>query len=386
MSKGEKPYDVAVFIGRFQPFHNGHLKVVMDAVTKKADKLIILVGSSNIARDTRNPFTYEERVALILDVLAGHAAKIVADTSGDPDHVTAWRRKFFESVVVCPLPDSPYDLQEWIENVQHVVRQASAPALRPRICLVGHERDHTSYYLKLFPQWTYEPAGDASGIEATHLREDYFRGGVNFHASEWRDSGPIWPQVCPPETIRFLDSFRGSKAYGRLMDDRRAELDYKAEWGGKEPHVTVDSVVVQSGHVLVVRRGGRYGTDMLAMPGGFLEVDRKETLLQGACRETFEETKLYAHISEDVTDEHRHRALYTHLRGRDVFDDPNRSRRGRLITHAFLFKLPDDFRLPPVEGSDDAKEAFWLPISEVRADEFFEDHAFIVEKMIRQFL
>lgn len=381
----DKSYDVAVFIGRFQPFHNGHLKVVTDAL-KKADKLIILVGSSNIARDTRNPFTYEERADLIRAVLDGHAVKRIADTSADPAQVDPTKKWYRDRVIVAPLPDSPYDLQEWIENVQHLVRQNSAPALRPRVMLTGHERDHTSYYLRLFPQWDYVPADAPTSIEATHLREDFFRGGVDFHSKAWRDVGPIWPDVCPPETIRFLDGFRGSKHYGRMLDERRAELDYKAQWGAKEPHVTVDSVVVQSGHVLVVRRGGAYGTDLLAMPGGFLEVGRKETLLQGACRETFEETRLYEHISPDVTNADRHRALYTHLRGRDVFDDPNRSRRGRLITHAFLFKLPDDYRLPPVEGSDDAKEAFWLPISEVRADQFFEDHAFIIEKMIRQFL
>ncbi|UTC29649.1 bifunctional NMN adenylyltransferase/nudix hydrolase [Bajunvirus bajun] len=364
-------YDMAVLIGRFQPFHNGHLAVIEKAL-ERADKVLILVGSANLARDTRNPFTYEERRGMIRDALDGAAF------FRDGFDTTAGQR-----ITIAPLPDSPYDLQEWIEQVQTLVKLHAAPMLRPRVCLTGNDRDATSYYLKLFPQWTYEPTGALAGdIASTGLREAYFAGGVNFHDNAWKDSGPVWPQVVPPETIAFLDKFRGTSFYGRLMDDRKAEIDYRAEWGHKEPHTTVDAVVIQSGHVLVIRRGGRYGTGMLAIPGGHLEPH--ETLLDGAVRECFEETMLFSHLVRDnyITDERR-RMLHTHMRGRDVFGDPNRSRRGRVITHAFLFKLPDDYRLPEVKANDDAAEAFWLPISEVKADEFFEDHAFVIERLIR---
>lgn len=360
--------DVMVLIGRFQPFHNGHLDVIAKALAA-CERIIVLVGSANLARDTRNPFTYEERATLIRAAVVGR-----------------FGQEALTRVVVNALPDSPYDLQEWIETVQMTVKLNTAPFVRPAICLTGHERDETSFYLKLFPQWAYMGAGDTSGINATALRADYFRGGIDFTSKAWREDGPIWRDVVPPETIAFLDSFRNKPEYARLMRERAAEIAYKKKYG-PGPHVTCDSVVIQSGHVLVGRRKGEYGTGLLAIPGGFLEVARNETLLEGAERECFEETRLFDHFGPDnqITDERR-RMLHTHLRGQDVFGDPNRSRRGRIITHAHLFKLPDDYNLPAVGEWDDLEDVHWMPISDVRVDEFFEDHAFIIEKMIRQFL
>lgn len=365
--KGLKKPDVMVFIGRFQPLHNGHLDVVAKALDT-AERLIILVGSANLARDTRNPFTYEERASLIRAAIVGRFGEEV-----------------LTRVVVNALPDSPYDLQEWIETVQMTVKLNTAPFVRPTIALTGHERDETSFYLKLFPQWRYIGAGDQSGINATALRNDLFTGGVDLTSKAWRENGPVWPNMVPPETITFLQAFRGRPEFARLMRDLAAEVAYRKKYG-KGPHTTVDAVVIQSGHVLVGRRKGEYGTGMLALPGGFLEVERGETLLEGAVRECFEETRLFDHFGPKnlITDERR-RMLHTHLRGRDVFDDPNRSRRGRLITHAHLFKLPDDYSLPAVEEWDDLTEVHWMPISEVRMDEFFEDHAAIIETMLRKF-
>lgn len=363
----KKP-DVMVFIGRFQPLHNGHMDVIAKALDT-SERLIILVGSSNLARDTRNPFTYEERAALIRAAIVGRFGE------------DALLR-----VVVNALPDSPYDLQEWIETVQMTVKMNTSPFVRPSIALTGHERDETSFYLKLFPQWAYVGAGDSSGINATALRRDLFDGGVDLFSTAWRDSGPVWPNMAPPETLAFLQAFRGKPEYARLMRERKAEVAYLEKYG-PGPHVTLDAVVVQSGHVLVGRRKGEYGQGMLALPGGFLEVERNETLLDGAVRECFEETRLYDHFGPDnrITAERR-RLLHTHLRGRDVFAEPNRSRRGRIITHAHLFKLPDDYSLPTVGEWDDLTDVHWMPVSDVRVDEFFEDHAFIIEKMIRQFL
>ena len=47
-------YDLAVFIGRFQPFHNGHMKVVETALQQSA-QVLILTGSSYQPRTPRNP-------------------------------------------------------------------------------------------------------------------------------------------------------------------------------------------------------------------------------------------------------------------------------------------------------------------------------------------
>ena len=51
-------------IGRFQPFHNGHLKLIQN-IQSKYDEIIIGIGSSQYCYDKQNPFTIEERRVMI---------------------------------------------------------------------------------------------------------------------------------------------------------------------------------------------------------------------------------------------------------------------------------------------------------------------------------
>jgi nicotinamide-nucleotide adenylyltransferase len=54
-----------LLIGRFQPFHLGHLKALQFALSK-VDKLWIGLGSSNKSTQKNNPFSAEERKEMIL--------------------------------------------------------------------------------------------------------------------------------------------------------------------------------------------------------------------------------------------------------------------------------------------------------------------------------
>ena len=66
-------FEYLVFIGRFEPFHNGHAAVARTALSK-AKKLIFLVGSAETPRTIKNPWTVAERAVMIqsaLDVDAG---------------------------------------------------------------------------------------------------------------------------------------------------------------------------------------------------------------------------------------------------------------------------------------------------------------------------
>ena len=64
-----------------------------------------------------------------------------------------------------------------------------------------------------------------------------------------------------------------------------------------------------------------------------------------------------------------------------VFDAPTRSLRGRIITHAFLFRLPERRKLFSVKGGDDAAHAQWFRLGDLRPEMFFEDHWSIIEEM-----
>ena len=54
-----------LLIGRFQPFHLGHLEALRFALSK-VDKLWVGLGSSNIPVEKNNPFTAQQRKEMIL--------------------------------------------------------------------------------------------------------------------------------------------------------------------------------------------------------------------------------------------------------------------------------------------------------------------------------
>jgi nicotinamide-nucleotide adenylyltransferase len=53
-----------VFVGRFQPFHKGHLGAIKKIVDE-VDELVIVVGSSQYSHKLDNPFTAGERITMI---------------------------------------------------------------------------------------------------------------------------------------------------------------------------------------------------------------------------------------------------------------------------------------------------------------------------------
>ena len=54
-----------LLIGRFQPFHLGHLDAVLFGLSR-AENLFICIGSSNKSNERKNPFSAEERREMIL--------------------------------------------------------------------------------------------------------------------------------------------------------------------------------------------------------------------------------------------------------------------------------------------------------------------------------
>ncbi len=54
----------ALFPGRFQPFHNGHLHVIQN-ILKNNDQILIMLGSAQHSHKLGHPLTVEERTELI---------------------------------------------------------------------------------------------------------------------------------------------------------------------------------------------------------------------------------------------------------------------------------------------------------------------------------
>ena len=62
-----KKYKLGMYLGRFQPFHNGH-KSIVDKMLKECEKVVIVIGSSDKKGTVQNPFPAWERATMIREV------------------------------------------------------------------------------------------------------------------------------------------------------------------------------------------------------------------------------------------------------------------------------------------------------------------------------
>jgi len=84
-----------LFVGRFQPFHKGHLATVKFALGK-VDQLVIVVGSAQKSHESKNPFTAGERVRMIKESLDSDKvdmSKVLIIPVPDVDVHSLWTRQ-----------------------------------------------------------------------------------------------------------------------------------------------------------------------------------------------------------------------------------------------------------------------------------------------------
>jgi len=339
-----KKYDYGIVIGRFQPFHLAHRDLIQHSLSL-AEKVIVILGSARSAPDVKNPFTPAMREEIIRACF--------------PD----------ENLVFRAVRDYPYNDHVWTAEIQNVVGEIveEDENENAHIAIVGFFKDRSSYYLNLFPQWRFEEfyCADKQNlkINGTQIREKYFA------------DDESWKQLVPEKVEKYLNAFQQTDFYPNLKSEFEYIQKYKEDtrFVGvpfAPIFVTTDAVVVQSGHILVIRRGHQPGKGLLALPGGFLAAD--STLEDSAIRELKEETQIKVPAA----------VLRGSIKAHHAFDYPERSLRGRTITFAYFIELEASLKdgLPRVKGGDDAAKAFWLPLSALgeKEDEFFEDHINII--------
>lgn len=329
-------FDYLVFIGRFQPFHLGHRFVIEQALAQ-SKQVIVLIGSARVPRSTRNPFTVHERTQMILGAFSAEQAARI--------HCVA-------------LDDILYNDTRWVHQVQQAVFSVTGSAAGHKIGLIGHNKDSSSYYLSLFPHWPAVNVANFDNLSATPIRDSYLLGAT-----------PL-ADFVPVSTLTVLQQLSQTDSYQKLQEEAWFIDCYKRQWE-LSPYpptfVTVDAVVIQSGHILLVERQAMPGQGLYALPGGF--IDARETLFDACVRELREETRLK--VPDPV--------IRGSLKAQKTYDDPYRSARGRTITQAFYFALKNDpAGLPKVKGGDDARRAFWLPLANVQPEQMFEDHFAII--------
>lgn len=131
----------------------------------------------------------------------------------------------------------------------------------------------------------------------------------------------------------------------------------------KKPSLTCDicicTIIDNELKILLIKRRDDPFKDCWAIPGGFLDVDKDETLDSAAYRELKEETSVEGIYLEQLK----------------TYGDQHRDPRLRVITVAYFALLPID-KIGNVQAGDDAKEAKWFSLSALPDLAF--DHAIIL--------
>jgi bifunctional NMN adenylyltransferase/nudix hydrolase len=308
-----------IFIGRFQPIHQGHIHALGIAASQ-VDKLYIFVGSANQCRSIRNPWTYQERVNMIRSKLWAH------------------RISNFEIV---PLNDYKYSDTQWMSDVRSTIEhyEIESPIL------FGHLKDGNDY-LKWFPELRFKSIEAEYKINATAIRKRMFetddpdmpetvRGDYEFYKKETA----LFANYPFPETLNFNCS---------------------------------DAILECQGHVLLIQRKFSPGRGAWALPGGFR--NQRETFLSCAIRELQEETNV--RVPEKVL---RGSIVKTELFDDPSrsFGIP----RNTMAVYMRISPNPDG-SLPRANGADDAALCKWIPLTDALNNiEMYDDHKDIISKV-----
>lgn len=121
---------VGLLIGRFQPLHKGHIKLIKDGL-KKYDKVIILVGTKEF-RDFKNPFDFKFVNELI---------------------TINFKKEIFNDnkLYVSPVEDKIFDA-DWLDTIKHILNFTfdvmNLCKENTNFYLMGTNKDRSTYYLK----------------------------------------------------------------------------------------------------------------------------------------------------------------------------------------------------------------------------------------------
>jgi len=157
----------ALFVGRFQPFHYGHLHAIK-TILNECDELVLVVGSAQMSHEHDNPFTAGERIEMIRAAL--NAADIPTDR-----------------YMIIPIADAPAH-RVWVSAVESQTPRFdmvySNQSLTRRLLI---EAGYNVKYIEMYERGKYE---------ATEIRRRILE------AEDWSD-------LVPTEVYRIVQEIDG---------------------------------------------------------------------------------------------------------------------------------------------------------------------------------
>jgi bifunctional NMN adenylyltransferase/nudix hydrolase len=341
----------AVVIGRFPLCLHAHTAMIERALAESSQALVLIRAAFH-PRTPRDPFTWQERAELIMASMRAELRE--------------------RHVGFMPMRDHS-DPRRWAAQVRETVgaRGETGPVDRVRL----YVEKSPAWKCPAFEGWERAAGVDADEHEASRLLAMILQAPSAPGGRTAIDEALAHAEaMVAPAVLERLRQWTRDANFEGLVHEQQALDAARAQWSAApyEPiFTTVDCVVQCAGQVLLVQRGNHPGKGLWALPGGFVEP--RESLADGAMRELIEETALAIDAAE----------LPAALRAVRVFDQPDRSQRGRTITHAHHFHLGEGAP-PAVLGSDDAAEARWVPLEEIPdlEERLFEDHFQILDEMV----
>lgn len=158
----------ALFIGRFQPFHNGHLYALKEILSNE-DQVFIIIGSAQASYTPANPFTTAERIRMVHSVL-------------EEEKIPCTRYQ------IIPVPDV-HNFTLWVDHIKRYVPPFS-------VVYTGSETSATLFSDQNIPvaRISLYKKKDHSGTE---IRRKMLRGND-------------WKPLVPNCVAKLIDEFDGA--------------------------------------------------------------------------------------------------------------------------------------------------------------------------------
>ena len=172
-----------LFIGRFQPFHKGHLAMVK-RILQDNEEVIIGIGSAQYSHTGENPFTAGERFEMI---------KRALDAEGIRDYH------------IVPIPDTHVH-SVWVSHVKSLVPAFDAVVTNSDL-VVRLFREHGLKVLSL-------PLVSREKYSGTEVRRRMQKGGD-------------WQSLVPPAVASFVEEIDG-------IERIRETYKYSTPYGTRE--------------------------------------------------------------------------------------------------------------------------------------------------------
>lgn len=354
---------LAIIPMRCQVFTEGHANLVTKAL-EMAESVLIVLGSANVASDIKNPFTVYQR----------------------HDMLAAWLEQEkipLNRVSVEYLDDDPCE-DKWKEMFFNIVRGYTFNKrwFLDQVVMLGSSKDDDisdrNSWLDV-PTEHIEPYNvEGFVVSATDIRKLIFTGEVDNLEKSLEKL--VIENFIPKSTKDYLVDYISTEfqSLKRLRAEYESIQDCKKKYGKVISHtgdilpvhwkeITVKGVSIKIPHVLLVKRGGKVGNGLYALAGGFMEDG--ETFLQAGIREAQEE-------------------LNINLQGKKFIksvtkSETDRDPRGRVITQAFRFDVDNKFlKQSEIIAGDDACEFVWLTLDELRVNNTFLDHYYIIQELL----